>query len=116
MEVEGMAARWSGGGSSGGTRAAAMTAAMAWGQRRCGDNDEVSVAGARRGGGGGGVTEACGGGGGSGEVWTPSLAFLEQPLERESTPFFLQMMARVCGGVSSPLIEPIMGREGKGPT
>ena len=68
--------------------------------------------GGRRGGGGGG-TEACGGGGG----WTPSPAFLEQPLERESTPFFLQMTARVCGGgVPSPLIEPIMGREGKGPT
>ena len=62
------------------------------------------MAGARSGGGGG---------------WTPSPAFLEQPLERESTPFFLQMMARVCGGVGgvlSPLIEPIMGQEGKGPT
>ena len=66
--------------------------------------------GGRRGGGGG--TEVCGGGGG----WTPSPAFLELPLERESTPFFLQMTARVCGGVPSPLIEPIMGREGKGPT
>ena len=30
--------------------------------------------------------------------------------------FFSQMMARVCEGVPSPLIEPIMGREGKGPT
>ena len=71
------------------------------------------MAGARSGGGrhgGGGGTEACGGG------WTPSPAFLEQPLEREITPFFLQMTARVCGGVISPLIEPIMGREGKGPT
>ena len=27
-----------------------------------------------------------------------------------------QMMTRVCGGVPSPLIEPKMGREGKGPT
>ena len=35
--------------------------------------------------------------------WTPSPAFLEQPLERESTPFFLQMTARVCGG-SIPLL------------
>ena len=69
----------------------------------------------RRGGGGG--TEACGGGGGyGGGGWTPSPAFLEQPLEREITPFFLQMTARVCGGVPSPLIEPIMGREGNGPT
>ena len=58
--------------------------------------------------------EAYGGGGGGG--WTPSLAFLEQPLEREITHFFLQMTARVCGGVHSPLIEPIMGRERKGPT
>ena len=72
------------------------------------------MAGARSGGGhcgGGGGTVACGGGG-----WTPSPAFLEQSLEREITPFFLQMTARVCGGVPSPLIEPIMGREGKGPT
>ena len=30
--------------------------------------------------------------------------------------FFSQMTARVCGGVPSPLIEPIMGREEKGPT
>ena len=30
---------------------------------------------------------------------------------------FSQMTARVCGGgVPSPLVEPIMGREGKGPT
>ena len=70
--------------------------------------------GGRRGGGGG--TKACGGGGGGGGGWTPSPAFLEQPLEREITLFFLQMTARVCGGVPSPLIEPIMGREGKGPT
>ena len=63
---------------------------------------------------GGSGTEACNGDDGGG--WTPSPAFLEQPLEREITPFFLQMMARVCGGVPSPLIEPIMGQEGKGPT
>ena len=45
------------------------------------------------------------------------VGLLEQPLERESTPFFLQMTARVCwGGVPSPFIEPIMGREGKGST
>ena len=75
------------------------------------DSGEKTVAGARSGGGRrGGSTEACGGG------WTPSPAFLEHPLEREITPFFLKMTARVCGGVPSPLIEPIMGREGKGPT
>ena len=70
------------------------------------------MAGARSGGG------RRGGGGGDGDDggWTPSPAFLEQPLERESTPFFLQTTARVCGGVPSPLIEPIMGPEGKGPT
>ena len=38
----------------------------------------------------------CRGGGSGG--WTPSPAFLEQPLEKEITPFFLQMTARVCGG------------------
>ena len=65
--------------------------------------------GGRRGGGGGG-------GGGDDGGWTPSPAFLEQPLERESTPFFLQMTARVCGGVPSPLIEPLLGQERKGPT
>ena len=78
-----------------------------------------------RGGGGlsgghGGGTWWCGsggggGGGGRGGGWSPSLIFLEQPLEREIAPFFFQMTARVCGGVPSPLIEPIMGREGKGP-
>ena len=56
------------------------------------------MAGARSGGGrrGGG-----GGGGGDDGGWTPSPAFLEQPLEREITPFFLQMTARVCGGGGS---------------
>ena len=78
------------------------------------------------GGGGGGLggghsggmwwCDGGGGGGGGGGGWSPSLLFLEQPLEREETPFFLQMMARVCGGVPSPLIEPIVGRERKGPT
>ena len=69
------------------------------------------------GGGHGSGTGLCGGGGGGGgSGWSPSLIFLEQPLEREFTPFFLQMTARVCGGVPSPLIEPIVGRERKGPT
>ena len=83
-----------------------------------GDNREVLVAGARSGGsrrGGVGGTEVCGGAGDGG--WTPSPAFREQPLEMEETPFFRsQMMARVYGGVPFPLIEPKMGREGKGPT
>ena len=77
--------------------------------------------GARRGGGlgggRGGGTTACGGGdGGGGGGWSSSPIFLEQPLEREFNPFFLQMTARVCGGVPSPLIEPLVGRERKGPT
>ena len=77
--------------------------------------------GARRGGGlgggrGGGGTMACGGGGGGGGGWSSSPIFLEQPLERGFTPFFLQMTARVFGGVPSPLIEPIVGQERKGPT
>ena len=64
--------------------------------------------------------DATRGGGGSGSggdgSWTPFFSFLEQSLWREFTPFFLKMMATVCGGVSSLLIEPKMGREGKGPT
>ena len=74
---------------------------------------------ARGGGGHSGGTRYCGGGGsggGGGGGWSPFLIFLEQPLERENTPFFLQMTARVCGGIPSSLIEPIMGQEGKGPT
>ena len=56
------------------------------------------------GGGHGGGTWLCGGsGGGGGGGWSPSLIFLEQPLEREGTPFFIQMTARVCGG-SLPLL------------
>ena len=69
-------------------------------EKNCGRGKEWRRSSRRRHGGGG---------------WTPSPAFLEQPLEREITPFLLQMTARVCGGVPSPLIEPIMGRGGKGP-
>ena len=40
------------------------------------------------GGGHGSGTQLCGGGGGGGGGgWSPSLVFLEQPLERENTPF-----------------------------
>ena len=48
------------------------------------------------------MAEARSGGGGDGS-WTPSLAFRDQPLEREETPFFSQMTVRVCGG-SLPLL------------
>ena len=59
----------------------------------------------------GGVVARGGGnsGGGDNGGWTPSSTFLEQSLEREFTPFFLQMTARVCGAVPSSLIEPKMG-------
>ena len=33
-----------------------------------------------------------------GNGWTSSSIFLEQSLEREFIPFFLQMKVRVCGG------------------
>ena len=86
-EVEGMAARRSRGG--GGGRGLRTVASRRWRRR--------SVARARSGGG------HRGGGGGGG--WTPSPPFLEQPLEREITRFFLQMTARVCGGGGSlPLL------------
>ena len=51
-----------------------------------------------------GDTWSCGNsddGGGSSR--SSSLIFREQPLEREFTPFFLQMTTRVCGG-SLPLL------------
>ena len=71
--------------------------------------DGILLAGARSGGGHCGGAKACGGGGSGDDGWTPSLAFHEQPLEMEETPFFSQMMARVCGGgVPSPLIESKM--------
>ena len=96
--------------SSGARVAAATAQGRQWRRRKgCGGNNGILVAGARSGGG-------RGGGGDSG--WTPRPAFREKPLEMEETLFFSQMMARVCGGggVPSPLIEPKMGREGKGPT
>ena len=98
----------SGGGS--GSRAAA---AAATGTTTIEFSGTEARGGGGFGGGHGGDTRSCSGGG-----WSPSLIFLEQLLESEFTPFFLQMTARVCwgGGVSSPLIEPIMGREGKEPT
>ena len=80
-----------------------MTAASARGEGE-GDSNSGDAA---RGGGGSGIS-ACGGGGGGDNGgdggWTPFSTFLEQLLEREFTPFFLQMMARVCwGGGSVPL-------------
>ena len=68
-----------------------------------------------RGGGGfsgrhGGGTLECGGGGGG---WSPSLIFLEQPLERENTPFFLQMTATVYGGGPFPSYRAHNGPRGE---
>ena len=60
------------------------------------------------GGGHSGSTWWCGGGGGGGGGrgggWSPSLIFLEKPLEVKDAPYFLQMTARVCGGGSLPLL------------
>ena len=86
-------------------------AAEARGQRRRlkggGSNNGILVAGARNGsgrGGGGGGMEVCGSDGGGGDgIRTPSLAFC-QPLEMKESPFFSQMMDRVCGGGSLPLL------------
>ena len=73
-----------------------------------GGNGDVLMVGAwSSGGSGGNGTDACGGGDDGG--WTSSPTFFEQPLEREELLFFSQMMARVCGGVPFPLIEPKMG-------
>ena len=83
---EGGSMAWHGGGGYG-------SSMMACGDGGGGDsNSDVLVVGARSGGGG---TVACGGGDGG---WTPSSTLREQPLEREETPFFSQMTARVCGG------------------
>ena len=57
---------------------------------------------------GGGTSSRGGSGGGGGGGRSPSPIFREQPLEREITHFFLQMMSRVCGRVPSPLIDPKM--------
>ena len=87
----------------------------------------VRVVGVRSGSGssGGGGTDACDGGGmdvcgGGGDgSWTPSQPFMSSHSRGTRLLFFSQMMVRVCwggGGVPSPLIEPKMGREGKGPT
>ena len=92
----GGAGRWrrcNGGCSGGGS---VRVAAAAQGRQRCqggGGNNGILVAGARS----GGSTKVCGGGGGD-SGWTPSPIFREQPLEREKTPLFSQMIARVCGG------------------
>ena len=91
-----------------------------WQLKSCGGGyDGILVARARSGSSRDGRgTKVCSSGSGSGDdgCWTSSLAFREKPLKREETPFFYQMMARVCGGLPSPLIEPKMGREGKGLT
>ena len=52
-------------------------------------------------------------GGGGGGGWTPSPAFLEQPLEREITSFFLQMTARVYGGGPFPSYRAHNGPRGE---
>ena len=70
-----------------------------------GDGGGIRARGGGVGGGGRDIdTCLCGGGdssGGGGR--SPSSIFLEQPLEREFTHFFIQMTARVCGR-SLPLL------------
>ena len=74
-----------------------------------------------RGGGGlggrhcGGTWSWGGGGGGGGGGRSHFPIFLEQPLEREFTPFFLQMTTRVCGGSLPLLLSPKWAERGKGP-
>ena len=41
---------------------------------------------------------------------------LSSHLRGSSLLSFFKMMARVCGEIVSPLMEPKMGQEGKGPT
>ena len=45
-----------------------------------------------------------GGSGGGDGGWSPSTIFQEESLKREISPFLSQMMARVCGGGSLPLL------------
>ena len=92
-------------GSVGGSKAAAT----ALGRRQQLDKRQRgSKIGTRRGSGvggrHGGITYSHSGGGcGRGGCRSPSPIFLEHALEREFTPLFLQMTARVCGG-SLPLL------------
>ena len=72
--------------------------------------DVGSVVEARGGSGLGGGTRMCGGGGGD---RSPSSIFLEQPLEREFTPFFIQMTPRVCGGGPFPSYRAHIGLRGE---
>ena len=79
-ELEEMAARRSGSGGSGATRAAAAAAA-AWRTAALAVKMEKNPWPGQ-----GVAAEAYSGDDG----WTPSLAFREQPLEMEETPFFLK--------------------------
>ena len=60
-----------------------------WRRRRRESCAKIHVIKAREGDGFGGGHSGGGGGGGGGSGWSPSLISLEQPLERENTPFFL---------------------------
>ena len=107
-----------GGGESSGRGTGACSGSIDRGGGVCGS---ISVIKARGGGGrngrrGGGTGVCSGGDGGSSGDWYLSSIFLEQSHGRDFTHFFLQRTVKVCVGVHSPLIDPKMGREGKGPS
>ena len=94
-----------------------VAAEAAQGRQRLGDGGVAMSGGGRHGGEGVAavVTSAA-----AAAVAT-AVGLLPRPsvsshLRWRRLPSFSQMTARVCGGIPSPLIEPKMGREGKGPT
>ena len=97
---------------SGPEGAASQRGSAAW-RGGGGGNNDVLVVEARSGSGSGNGGGCVYGGNGG---WTPSPTFREQLLEREETPFLFSNEGWGLWGVPSPLIEPKMGREGKGPT
>ena len=76
----------------------------------CGSGGDLVVV-TKSGGSGGGGTWECGNGDSSG--WTPFSPSMSSHSSWEFSPLFSQMIAWICGGVPSPLIEPKMVREGE---
>ena len=76
----------------------------------CGSGGDLVVV-TKSGGSGGGGTWECSNGDGSG--WTPFSPSMSSHSSWEFSPLFSQMIAWICGGVPSPLIEPKMVREGE---
>ena len=101
----------------GGDLGAAAAARRAWLWRfDCSDVSNGGVVIEARGGGGGrGGSMSSYGNGDDGGSRSPSSIFHEQSLEKEFTPFFLQMIARVCAGFLLLLKSPRLAERGKGP-